>query len=213
MNFLFSVVLFADSVSVFVYHQHRFMFVIITCLFHTYALMTTFQISESCDPKIRGVLGSLPSIMMSLGILFAYVIGSFVRWNVLGWVCSAFPVSFLFMIWCLPESPVWLESKNRFHEANSSMNWLKLEAKNLDALEEKPNSTENEKVKLSQVFFTRPILMPVLIGFTLLVLQQISGIDTVIFFTVEIFRSSGKLSLTNTNSQHHRTVYFRQHNR
>lgn len=42
-----------------------------------------------------------------------------------------------------------------------------------------------------KVLFTRPILMPMLIGLTLLLIQQVSGIDAVIFFTVDIFRASG----------------------
>lgn len=42
-----------------------------------------------------------------------------------------------------------------------------------------------------QVLLSRPILMPLAIGLTLLVIQQVSGIDAVIFFTVDIFRSSG----------------------
>lgn len=44
-----------------------------------------------------------------------------------------------------------------------------------------------EKIK----FFSRPIILPLIIGLTLLVLQQISGIDAIIFFTVEIFKASG----------------------
>lgn len=41
---------------------------------------------------------------------------------------------------------------------------------------------------------SRPILMPLAIGLTLLAIQQLSGIDSIIFFTVEIFRSSGNLA-------------------
>jgi facilitated trehalose transporter len=37
----------------------------------------------------------------------------------------------------------------------------------------------------------REILLPLGIGLTLLTIQQLSGIDAVIFFTVEIFRASG----------------------
>lgn len=50
-----------------------------------------------------------------------------------------------------------------------------------------------------KVLMSRPILMPLGIGLTLLAIQQLSGIDTIIFFTVEIFRSSGIMVLTNQN--------------
>lgn len=42
-----------------------------------------------------------------------------------------------------------------------------------------------------QVLLSRPILKPLGIGLTLLLIQQFSGIDSVIFFTVDIFRASG----------------------
>lgn len=47
------------------------------------------QIGESCDPQIRGILGSLPTIFMSLAILVAYVFGSLARWDTLAWYCSS----------------------------------------------------------------------------------------------------------------------------
>lgn len=91
----------------------------------------------------------------------------------------------------LPESPVWLRSKERYEDANASAAWLKL------PLQEKPipeNSRyhQNESKDEDNVsYFTRPIMLPLAIGLTLLVLQQISGIDAIIFFTVEIFRAAG----------------------
>lgn len=99
----------------------------------------------------------------------------------------------------MPESPVYLRSKNRHKEAEESAAWLKLPAAlpivvqkadfqmaQLDKITEK-----KDPIKSKSVFFTRPVLMPLTIGLSLLVLQQISGIDAIIFFTVEIFHSSG----------------------
>ena len=88
----------------------------------------------------------------------------------------------------LPESPVWLMSKNKIERAKHSKEWLRLEsiASAVPKVEEQPKS---EPVS---AYLTRPILMPLCIGLTLLVIQQVSGIDAVIFFTVDIFRSSGK---------------------
>lgn len=126
---------------------------------------------------------------MSFGILMAYIIGSFIKWNIFGWICFTFTASLILIISFLPESPVWLQNKKRFHHANLSANWLKLPAIEPISTIAKSNSGKSENFR--KVLFTRPILMPITIGFTLLILQQISGIDTIIFYTVEIFRSSG----------------------
>lgn len=95
---------------------------------------------------------------------------------------------------------VYLRSQCRFDQAEKSAAWLKLPpplsipAEKADikmARLDGVNDT-NETRKNKSVFFTRPVLMPLFIGLSLLVLQQISGIDAIIFFTVEIFHASGR---------------------
>lgn len=54
------------------------------------------------------------------------------------------------------------------------------------------SKTENANAMSRKVLFSRPVLLPLAIGLTLLIIQQVSGIDAIIFFTVEIFRASGE---------------------
>lgn len=139
--------------------------------------------------------------MMSLGILSAYIIGSVARWDTLAWICSTVAFSLCIVMFALPESPVWLRSKYRFREADQSTKWLKLQTPSIQlsaadkaiavTVIDKPPEKVEKVPKLREVIFTRPLLMPLTIGLMLLVLQQISGIDAIIFFTVEIFRESG----------------------
>lgn len=106
----------------------------------------------------------------------------------------------------MPKSPVWLRSQRRYAEARLSLAWLNLPPQLGTAAATEPSSisaenqdnktiqieeNNNEIVRSKTSFFTRPVLMPLGIGLTLLVLQQISGIDAIIFFTVEIFHASG----------------------
>lgn len=104
----------------------------------------------------------------------------------------------------MPESPIWLRSKNRYEEAVKATEWLKLPS--LPPFSEVKKSMELNATNgdggdgngydsgrtMTSSFFVRPVMMPLAIGLTLLVLQQISGIDAIIFFTVEIFRAAGK---------------------
>lgn len=163
---------------------------------------------------------------MSLAILIAYIIGSLVKWDILAWYCTVmsrkiifernkkptiqlqrifFSVVFGMLLYTMPESPVWLRSKNRFKEAEQSIKWLKLSshtcANGKSELEmSNTEKTIDEKKSDKSIYLTRPIVMPLIIGLSLLVLQQISGIDAIIFFTVEIFRESGKSSKNFKNS-------------
>lgn len=102
----------------------------------------------------------------------------------------------------MPESPVWLTSKQRYNKARRSSAWLHLPPPALlqsaQPLEKEAHSLQSGEIVKSTPttpnknnFFTRPVLMPLGVGLSLLVLQQISGIDAIIFFTVEIFHASG----------------------
>lgn len=100
----------------------------------------------------------------------------------------------------IPESPIWLSSKQRYNKARRSSAWLHLPPPSLAAqsiekgVQMKPIAEDVATTEIKSVFFTRPVLMPLGIGLALLVLQQISGIDAIIFFTVEIFHASGNNS-------------------
>lgn len=89
----------------------------------------------------------------------------------------------------MPDSPVWLQASGRYEEAEKSIRWLKLPPSPASSSANQVKKADKKLTKLN--FFTRPVMMPLGIGLSLLVLQQISGIDAIIFFTVEIFHASG----------------------
>ncbi|XP_055538358.1 facilitated trehalose transporter Tret1-2 homolog [Wyeomyia smithii] len=156
-------------------------------------------VSECSDPKIRGVIGSLPALSMSVGILVTYILGKYIEWRMLAWVCCG-AACFLFVaVICFPQSPVWLKTKKRYEKAHHSAKWLHLQGFTFD-----PKAQEIQKAALNgalterkdnpysrKALCRRVVLMPLGIGLALLSIQQLSGIDAVIFFTVEIFRSAG----------------------
>lgn len=88
----------------------------------------------------------------------------------------------------MPESPAWLKTKNRLVEAQESIDWLHLKGISLEPSNGPP---AKDKLISMKALFSRPCLVPLGIGLGLLTIQQVSGIDAVIFFTVEIFRSAG----------------------
>jgi facilitated trehalose transporter len=99
----------------------------------------------------------------------------------------------------LPESPVWLKTKHQHEKAAASAKWLHLsgfemaEARQMDKLPNAaPTTADDQKLFSKKIFFSRAIMLPLGIGVALLTFQQFSGIDAIIFFTVEIFRNAGK---------------------
>lgn len=99
-------------------------------------------------------------------------------------------LAFLFFATCMmPKSPAWLKTKNRFDEAKQSCDWLHLSGFNLEQKTNEPPL--KDKFISYKALLSRACLMPFGIVLGLLIIQQVSGIDAVVFFTVEIFRASG----------------------
>ncbi|KAH9635526.1 hypothetical protein HF086_003140 [Spodoptera exigua] len=151
-------------------------------------------VSECCDPEIRGRLGSLPTLSMSLGILISYVAGSWLYWRYLAFLSAVFCVALFVVLLPLPESPVWLQSKGL--DASASIKWLHLSARATATVKEDNQEKAEDpagppSLFSRKVFFSAVVMKPMIIGFALLLFQQFSGIDAVIFFTVEIFRNAG----------------------
>lgn len=54
-------------------------------------------VAECCDPEVRGVIGSFPSLGMSLGILATYTMGTFLRWDALAYTCGVISCKSLYI--------------------------------------------------------------------------------------------------------------------
>ena len=142
---------------------------------------------------------------MAGGILVSYIMGSQLAWDQLAWASAVFPALLLFVMLPLPESPVWLISRGKLKEADKALKWLNhppRQAMDGIALRETTVYTVSddkpppEKEKMSSGFskeelLRRPVLVPFALSFMLLIFQQVSGIDAIIFYTVSIFESSG----------------------
>ncbi|RVE46126.1 hypothetical protein evm_009200 [Chilo suppressalis] len=148
-------------------------------------------VSECCDPEIRGRLGSLPTMSMSFGILLSYVAGNWLYWRYLAFFSCIFCVALFLVLLPLPESPVWLESQGA--DPSQAVMWLHLSARATATVKDIPEKGEEQPSSLftRKVFFSSAVIKPLTVGFALLFFQQFSGIDAVIFFTVEIFQSAG----------------------
>jgi SP family facilitated glucose transporter-like MFS transporter 8 len=70
-------------------------------------------IAELAESSIRGALGTLFQLQMTLGILFGYVVGTVGDHRVLSFASCALPALFFICFVWMPESPVFLLSRNR----------------------------------------------------------------------------------------------------
>ena len=82
-------------------------------------------VSESCNPKIRGVLGSMPALFLSLGILTSYVTGTLLNWRQMAWINMIISGSLFFVMLPLPHSPIWLKLKRQYENSEiARIRWI-----------------------------------------------------------------------------------------
>ncbi|WP_247003123.1 sugar porter family MFS transporter [Halosolutus gelatinilyticus] len=151
-------------------------------------------ISEISPPKIRGSLVSLNQLTITSGILIAYLVnfafsdGGEWRWMLgLGMVPAA--VLFLGMVF-MPESPRWLYEQGRESAARDVLSRTRAEAKVDAELREIRETIRTESGTLRDLL--RPWVRPMLIvGVGLAAFQQVTGINTVIYYAPTILESTG----------------------
>ncbi|MFG1300828.1 sugar porter family MFS transporter [Xanthobacter sp. V3C-3] len=163
------------------------------------AMMAPLYISECAPAAQRGMLVSIYQLAITLGILGAYVVGYAFgeswRWM---FAVGALPAIALFLgIYFLSDTPRWLAMRGRSDEARAA----------LAAMREKPatdpqvNAEFEEirgaaaedlgrKARLSDL--VTPRVKPALIvAMGLFLLQQLSGINAVIYYAPTVFELSG----------------------
>ncbi|XP_049809095.1 facilitated trehalose transporter Tret1-like [Schistocerca nitens] len=153
-------------------------------------------IGEIAENDIRGALGVCYQLMLTGGILYVYVVG---KWAPLVWlsvVCAIPPIVFFMMFFFVPESPLFLLSKERHEEAIRALHWFRGgdEADITDELLE-TEQVVTEMLKrsgsLRDMFRSRAAARALGIGMGLQVAQQLSGVIIIIFFSVPIFVAAG----------------------
>lgn len=157
-------------------------------------LTLPIYLGETIQPEVRGFLGLLPTTIGNIGILFCYVLGSYIDWKILAAIGATLPIPFMICMWFVPETPRWYISQGKYEEARSALQWLR--GKKTDVKDEFFEIETNCKAQVAtrggiRELFKMVYLRPLLISLGLMFFQQLSGINAVIFYTVTIFEKSG----------------------
>ncbi|CAN1126955.1 Sugar transporter ERD6-like 6 [Linum perenne] len=157
-------------------------------------------IAEIAPQNLRGGLGSVNQLSVTIGILLAYLLGLFVPWRILA-VLGVLPCTILIPgLFFIPESPRWLAKMGMMEDFESSLQVLRgfdtdisvevNEVKRAVASSSKKATIRFADLKRRRYWF------PLMVGIGLLVLQQLSGINAVLFYSSNIFEAAG---VTNSN--------------
>ncbi|KAA0041603.1 hypothetical protein IC582_007375 [Cucumis melo] len=152
-------------------------------------------IAEIAPQNLRGGLGSVNQLSVTIGIMLAYLLGLFVPWRLLA-VLGILPCTVLIPgLFFIPESPRWLAKMGMTEEFETSLQVLRgfdadisievNEIKRSVATTTKRTTIRFAELKRRRYWF------PLMIGIGLLMLQQLSGINAVLFYSSTIFAAAG----------------------
>lgn len=151
-------------------------------------------LGETIQPEVRGAFGLLPTAFGNTGILMAFFVGSLLDWSKLAFVGSALSVPFFLLMLIVPETPRWYVTKGRAEDARKALQWLR--GKNINIDKEMRDLTRSQAEadrtggNAIGTLFTRKYLPAILISLGLMLFQQLSGINAVIFYSTTIFEMS-----------------------
>lgn len=158
------------------------------------SLVTPLYLAEMSPARIRGALVSLNQLAITVGIVVAYFVdyalaaGRDWRWM---FITAVFPAIILVAgMLVLPESPRWLARKGDRERALRGFYRLGRGDEAEAELREVEQALQEEEEGFLGLFRSG-FRMAVLVGVGLAILQQISGINTIIYYSPEILRISG----------------------
>ncbi|CAG7785042.1 unnamed protein product [Allacma fusca] len=161
-----------------------------------FSVAVPIYVAETADTKIRGALGCGYDLMITIGILYIFLIGTYTTWRIQALSCAIIPAAFHCFMFFVPESPRLLVEKNKTEEAAKSLQWLR-GTKDFHEVEQELKELQRnvEETCRKEVSWrglcTMPVIKPTFVGFALMFIMQLSGMDAVMFYTVDIFRSAG----------------------
>ena len=153
------------------------------------SMLSPLYIAEISPPAIRGRLVSLNQLAIMTGILVSYLTGWALaslgqeswRWM---FASAALPsVLFYFALFTVPESPRWLLKEDRAEEALKVLTRL---GEPTSRLTEIRQTIQEESGSLAQLFLPG-MRRPLIVGVALAILQQVTGINTILYYGSIIF--------------------------
>jgi sugar porter (SP) family MFS transporter len=162
------------------------------------SLVVPLYIAEIAPPATRGALVSLNQLMITIGILVSYLVGVAFT-PIEGWrymfAVAVVPALILGIgMFTLPESPRWLVKNGKLDKARSVLLLSRVEAgveTEMQQMEE-IERIERQQAQVGYKELLAPWIRPALIvGVGLAIFQQITGINTIIYYAPTILEKVG----------------------
>ena len=164
------------------------------------SMIVPLYIAEIAPADRRGELVSLNQLMITIGILLSYIVGvAFAPIEGWRWMFGVALIPALILgigMFRLPESPRWLFEHGHLEKAREVLNLsrnpeeVEQEFREMQEIKDQDREISQERVSYKELLapYVRPALI---IGIGLAIFQQITGINTVIYYAPTILQGVG----------------------
>jgi SP family galactose:H+ symporter-like MFS transporter len=152
-------------------------------------------VSELAPPQSRGMLIGLYQFALTIGIALADLVGYWLAgqqaWRWMFGLGAIPAIIFLLMVLTVPESPRWLFAQNRTADAEAVLKTYTDEAGARLLIEDIRTSLQTKMERRWSALWTPAVRGSLFIAVGFTVLQQVTGINTIIYYGPQIFALAG----------------------
>ena len=158
------------------------------------SMVVPLYIGEIAPPRFRGGLVSLNQLAITLGILVSYLVdyglASSGNWRLMFGLAAAPAVLLFGGILTQKESPYWLIERGRDGEARSVLARLRPSGEVDQEVSEIRSVISQGRAGLRELL-SRAVKPALLVGVAMAVFQQVTGINTVIYYAPSLLHDAG----------------------
>ncbi|XP_028143798.2 facilitated trehalose transporter Tret1-2 homolog [Diabrotica virgifera virgifera] len=151
--------------------------------------------SEIAHKTLRGTLSSYFQLMVTVGIFLGYLLGKYLNALYFTIWCACVPFVFVVFFVFQPESPVYLLKRGLFNDAKGVLTILRGSEykvdEELNEIEGYLKESSQTTISLTETFKQGSVIKAFIISASLMFFQQFSGVNAVILYTTDIFKTSG----------------------
>jgi len=159
------------------------------------SFISPMYIAEVVPAKVRGSLVAVNMLAITSGIVIAYLVdyafSSTGGWRYMFGLAAVPSVVLAVGMWRLPDSPRWLISRSRLKQAKQVLQRLRTDTDVGPEIADIQKSMEQQGTGGMKGLFQPSLRMPLIVGLGLAAFQQITGINTVIYYAPTIFKFAG----------------------
>ncbi len=159
------------------------------------SFISPMYIAELVPAKVRGSLVAVNMLAITTGIVVAYLVdyafSAAHGWRYMFGLAVVPAIGLVIGMWWLPDSPRWLISKSKIDEARKILRRARTTSDVGQEIKDIQQSMAKQGEGGIAGLLQPSLRMPMIVGLGLAIFQQITGINTVIYYAPTIFKFAG----------------------